>query len=492
MQQGWLSALEALASLPAAGAAGLFLTGGVVRDLLLRREPRDLDLIAESAGIGSEKAFLHALAALSGMEPVVFDRKEPATFRVVVHGVIVDTSFFAPERIQDALARRDFTINAMAAPLHRVAELLGGAGDAARADEAPALSLDVAELRRTVVDPLGGLADLDARRLALASPAALSDDPLRMLRAVRLAATLDGFTIGDHLAASIRAEAARIAESASERVSAEMEIIFRTPRSGAAIRRMEDLGLLAPILPELDPLRGLRQPARHHDHDAFEHSLRALEETDRLAAGCPELGLGARSTDGALSLKWAALLHDAGKAATATVDAEGTPHFYGHETASAALAEAALRRLRVPQRIAEPVVGLIDLHLRLGALASQMAGDRPIRRVARAAGDRLESLALLALADRRSAGGEEAAAREAALIDVARRALELRGEVAAAAKAPPLLDGREVMEILGLKPGLRVGSVLRWLDRLRADGRIATREEAVSLLKGLPPPRIQD
>jgi poly(A) polymerase len=101
-------------------------------------------------------------------------------------------------------------------------------------------------------------------------------------------------------------------------------------------------------------------------------------------------------------------------------------------------------------------------------------------------------LVLLSLADRRAAGGERAAEREAALIDVARRALGHRAEVEAIAQAPPLLDGREIMEILGLAPGPRVGSIARWLDRLRTEGRITTREEAVGILTSLPAPRTRD
>jgi poly(A) polymerase len=313
-----------------------------------------------------------------------------------------------------------------------------------------------------------------------------------MLRAVRLAAVLPEFTIAPSLAEEIRSLAGRIAESAPERVQSEIEIIFRSARAGAAVRSMDSWGLLAPLLPELEPLRGLLQPACHHDHDAFDHTLLAVAEADLLALGIEPAGVPAIGGEDRVVLKWAALLHDAGKAAAATVDADGTPHFYGHEAISASLAEDALRRLRVPSRIAEPVVKLIDLHLRLGALASSGAGDRPIRRLVSAAGDLLPLLVLLSLADRRAAGGERAAEREAALIDVARRALGHRAAVEAIAQAPPLLDGREIMEILALAPGPRVGSIARWLDRLRTEGRITTREEAVGILRSLPAPRTRD
>ncbi|HXI03426.1 MAG TPA: hypothetical protein VNI57_09635, partial [Candidatus Saccharimonadales bacterium] len=118
--------------------------------------------------------------------------------------------------------------------------------------------------------------------------------------------------------------------------------------------------------------------------------------------------------------------------------------------------------------------------------------ERPLRRLARLAGDHLPLLALHALADRRASGGEDSAARESALTEICRRALGLLQEVSDTAQAPPLLDGSDVMEVLGLPPGPRVGAILRWLDRLRTEKRIRTREEALEILWSLPPPRIRD
>jgi len=487
----WRDVIERLARALGAGPGRAYLVGGAARDLLLGREPRDIDLLVEAAGASAETSVLAALADLSGMQPVVFDRRPPATHRVRIGEVQVDLSFCAPGGLAEALRRRDFTINAMAIPLSDLAGPIAAAEPDPDSGQRPAHG-DAQAFARHMIDPSGGVADLRARRIAPASPGSLDEDPLRMLRAVRLTATLPDFEITADLVDQVRAHAARIAEAASERVEAELHLIFKTPRAGAAVRRMDELGLLAPLLPELEPLRGLRQPPKHHDHDAFEHTLRALEAADVLAAGCDAAGVGALSAENTVILKWAALLHDIGKAATATAGDDGAPHFYGHETVSAALAEEALRRLRVPSRIAAPVVALIDLHLRLGALAFAGVGDRPVRRVVRAAGDLLPALVLLSVADRRASGGESPSVKESALIEVCRRATALRGEVEAAAKAPPLLDGNAIMQILGLPPGPRVGSIARWLERLRSDGCITTRDDAVALLRNLPPSRIRD
>src|SRR5262249_41246585 len=161
--------------------------------------------------------------------------------------------------------------------------------------------------------------DLEARTIREAAPAALDDDPARMIRAVRLEATRPGLTILETLAGRIRERAGSIVAVAPERVQMELDQILRAPAAGAALRRMADLGLPLPLFPELIPLRGLRQPPRHHDHDALEHTLRAVEEADRVARGLPEIGVPALAPDEGATLRWAALLHDVGKPATATV-----------------------------------------------------------------------------------------------------------------------------------------------------------------------------
>jgi putative nucleotidyltransferase with HDIG domain len=464
------------------GPATIHVVGGVVRDLLLDRAPRDIDILAE----GNEEAgrdTLRRLSALAGMPPVLFDRRAPATHRVLLEGVIVDLSLCPPGQVRDALRRRDFTINAMAVRLDAI--------DAA-ALETGVAPKQFADPEQSLIDPFGGLADLRAGRLRATAPGALEEDPLRMLRAVRLEATLPGFRLTPELERGIAGLAPRIREAAAERISAEMDLAFESPGGGAAVRRMEGLGLLLPLLPELGPLRGLLQPPEYHDHDAFEHTIRAVEATDQLVTGHEGLGLPPLGPAEALLLRWAALLHDIGKAATATVDGEGRPHFYGHASVSASLAETALQRLRMPAGRIEPVLSLIRWHSRIGSLATALAGERPIRRLVRTVGDLLPLVILLSLADRAAAGGTDPRGREAAVLEIARRALAVRAEVAATAASPPLLTGREVIEILGIDPGPRVGTILRWLDRLRTEGRIGTRREAVDMLRSLPPPRIPE
>ncbi len=462
--------------------ATTYVVGGVVRDLLLGRAPRDIDILAEGSDEAG-RAALRNLSALAGMNPVLFDRRPPVTHRVVLEGVIVDFSLCPPGEVRSALRRRDFTINAMALRLDAIDA--AALGEGAEADR-------FADPGKNLIDPFGGLADLRAGRIRATAAGSLEEDPLRMLRAMRLEATLPGFRLTPELESGIAGLAPRIREVAAERISAEMDLAFESPGGGAAVRRMERLGLLAPIVPELEPLRGLCQPPEYHDHDAFEHTIRAVEATDRHVAGHEGLGLPPLGAAERLLLRWAALLHDIGKAAAATVDDEGRIHFYAHESVSASLAETALRRLRVPAARTEPILSLVRWHSRIGALATAVAGERPIRRLVRTAGDLLPLLILLSLADRAAAGGTDPRGREAALLEIARRAVAVRAEVAATAASPPLLTGRDVIGILGIEPGPRVGTILRWLDRLRTEGRIGTRREAIDLLRSLPPPRVAE
>jgi poly(A) polymerase len=159
---------------------------------------------------------------------------------------------------------------------------------------------------------------------------------------------------------------------------------------------------------------------------------------------------------------------------------------------SAALAEAAMRRLRRPENFVARVADLIRWHLRPGALASPPAADRPVRRLAREAGASLGLLLCLALADRRASGAADSKERERALIHLGDRALSAAAVAAHRRGEPPLLDGYDVMRLLSIPHGPRVGAILRWLERERLDGVIRTREEAEALLQSLPPPRIQD
>jgi putative nucleotidyltransferase with HDIG domain len=462
--------LRDLARLAAASHATVYIVGGYLRDRLVGREPVDLDLLVE----GSPAAFLHALSREAGFEPVVFSRREPITYRIAMGDWLIDVSACRAGGLHEALQRRDFTINALAAPLN------------------PAASHETGFALDAPIDPLGGLVDLKARRIRHITAQGLDEDPLRLLRAVRLAVALDGFRLDAELEREIRKRAHLIASCPAERILAEMEVILACDRAGAGLRMMAGLGLLFHVFPEMAPLKGLHQN-RWHRYDVLEHTLRCVEEADGLQAGHPAIRIEAPlGVEDAEILKWAALYHDVGKASTAHPGDDGEIHFYGHETLSASLAEEALARLRLGRHKIDRVCTLIRNHLRLTLLeAGPMMSDKALRRLVHQLRYDTPLLCLLAMADRRAGGGPDFEQRLHDLELLAGRVMDVMLlEGARIISPPPLLTGDEVMRILGIEPGPRVGSVMRWLTRLQVEERLTRQDQAVALLKSLPASRL--
>ncbi|MFQ5700301.1 MAG: HD domain-containing protein [Acidobacteriota bacterium] len=456
--------LRFLADLAASTGTTAYVVGGFVRDKLLGREPIDLDLLLE----GNPRDFLAGLVARTGGKPAVVPREHPATYRTALLGWLIDISACGPGQLGGEMARRDFTINAMAVPLRP-----GG------------LSWD------QPIDPVGGMTDLMRRRIRHVSPRGLDSDPLRLLRAVRLATLLDDFTLDAGLADAIRRGAANIVTAAAERIAGELGLILSSPRAGAGLRMMKDLGLLFPIFPALRPLAGLQQN-RWHSHDVLEHTLCAVEAADLLHAGDAASGAPPPADDDAVeALKWSVLLHDTGKAATARTDQNGEVHFHGHEWVSAEITRRALTDLRLSRARTHRIARLVQNHLRLPLLAQ--GGDvsaKAIRRLVHQMEHDTPLLCLLALSDRRSAGGQDDASRTRRLDDLVGKVMHVLAVEGDRLIAPtPLVTGHDVMHILAIGPGPRVGSVLRWLTRLQVDRRISSRDEAIALMRSLPPPQ---
>lgn len=466
--------LHELSHLAESVGAIVHVVGGYLRDRVLRREPVDLDLVVE----GSPASFLQALSRRARFEPIVFSRREPVTWRIALDDWLIDLSACEPGGLSEELRRRDFTLNALSATLHAP----GAAGDS-----------DLAWRLDHPFDPLGGLADLAARRIRHISLEGLDDDPLRLLRAVRLTTTLERFELDPTTREAIRERAGRITSMAAERILGEMEVILASARAGAGLRMMSDVGLLYPLFPELKPLDGLEQN-RWHRYDVLEHSLRCVAEADLLQQGDPTIGadrpLGIEDAE---VLKWAALLHDTGKATTRSKGADGETHFYGHEAVSAAIGEEVLSRLKVGNRKSQRIVSLVENHLRLTLLASVTpVSDKALRRVVHHMKYDTPLLCLLAIADRRAGGGPDYKQRMRQLEQVTARVLEILASDGERVISPtPLLTGNEVMELLGLEPGPRVGSVMRWLTRLQVEEKLTRQEQAITLLKSLPPSRLQ-
>jgi putative nucleotidyltransferase with HDIG domain len=448
-------------------AADLVVVGGAVRDALLGRPIADLDVALPKGAL----ALAERVAAALGATAVVLDAERGAA-RVAGPALQLDINDFRAPDLAGDLAARDFTVNALAVPL------------------APLLATG----RARIVDPTGGRDDLRARRLRPAGPGVLADDPLRALRGVRLEATL-GFALTPAGTRAVRAIAPALAGVSAERVRDEMVALLALPSTGRAFRRADRLGVLEAVLPEVAPMRRVPQPAPHR-FDVLEHSLRAVEASDRLLGALDALEpfgeelaahVGERlggALDRGRVLKLAALLHDVSKPETRRV-IDGRVHFYEHDLIGARRARTIGERLRLPERATAVLERLVRHHLRPMHLGQAGQVTRRARyRFYRDLGPDTRDLLLLSLTD-------AAAVTGASPLTVWRRAGLLRdlmtgwAEAESVAAAPPLLRGEDVMTRFALPPGPAVGDLLARAREAQDLGIVRTRDEALAYLDSL-------
>lgn len=446
----------------------ILLVGGAVRDLALGRDVVDLDFILE----GPPRRFLGALARALGHRIVTFRKRGIVDHRVRAGEREWDFVERGRRSLRREILRRDFALNAVA----------------------------WVPDTNTILDPAGGLQDLANRRIRAISERGFHDDPLRMLRAVRLRAEIAGLAIERRTARLIARDARLLARVSPERIKSEIDRILSAPCPSASIRLLDRLGLVRVVFPELDPLRGLLQN-RYHHLDAFRHTLAALEAADDLpglARGLPSFVFlndplefppakqGARPalpSARARLLRWALLLHDTGKAETRTRGEDGEYHFFMHERASARIARAVLRRLRASRAETAAIETLVALHLRISIPPEGAMTPRALRRIVKDAGDLTPLLVLHSLADKIASRG---AGQARALAKIRRAGRDLlqtwKTETERMHRMPRLLDGHAIMRALGLPPGPSIGALLAEIEELQSAGEIRTREQALEWL----------
>ena len=442
------------------------MVGGAVRDALLRRTRGEVDVdVAVPRGALD---LARRVADRTGGAYLVLDAERGAA-RVITGSARLDvTDWRAPTLAADLMAR-DFTVNALAVPLR------------------PLLREGVAE----IVDPGGGRADLAARRLRLPAPGVLVDDPLRALRGVRLEASL-GLALTAGATRAIRSAAPAVSSVSIERVRDELLLILALDGGGAVMRRLDALGLLRVLFPEVEAMRGTTQP-RPHRFDVLEHSLRAVSGVDRALADLAVSGDVAEELEAHLAepvgggitraqlLRLGALLHDVAKPETRRVE-RGRIRFFEHDLIGAARAREIGERLRLPARATAVVERLVRQHLRPMHLAQ--AGEITSRaryRFFRDVAEDSQDLLLLAVVDGAAVTGISPAAawRRSAVVR------DLMGgwqETRAVATAPPLLRGEDVMRHFGLPPGPAIGALLEQAREAQALGLVRTASEALRYL----------
>ena len=429
-----------------------YVVGGSVRDALLDRPAEDWDLATDARPDRLLAVFPGAV--YENQFGTVAVREGEAVHEVTTFRTDHDyADFRRPHRvefgddIQLDLARRDFTVNAIAwgAP----APAGNGAARATTATPAPG-----------IVDPFDGVADVDARVLrAVGDPAArFREDALRMVRAVRLVAVLD-FAIEPATLEAIRENAALAAHVSGERVAAELGKLLSAERPSAGLRLMAETGLLGVVLPVLDAQRGVPQN-KIEGEDLFDHTLRTV---DAAPAGRPVVRL-------------AALLHDLGK--PGTID-DGP--FRGHEAIGAEMAEKLLDRLHLPRSAVGRVVHLVRSHM---FTYEPEWGDAGVRRFIQRVGiDAIDDLFTLREADNIGSGvpvGAHHLAHLRARVDA---------ELAAAVvldRSRLAIDGDDLMTEVGLPAGPRLGRILdELLERVIADPRLNDRATLLLLAESM-------
>ena len=474
----------------------VYLVGGAVRDALLGRPTHDLDFALERDAIKLARRVANTLKAdFYPLDP------ERDTGRVLVTNedgtrTMLDFSAFrgpdpstgSGQSLEADLRCRDFTLNAIALNLND----------------------------NTIHDPLGGAMDLKEKRLRSCSPSAFTDDPVRILRGIRLAANF-GFHILPETRALMKEAVGLLGNVSSERLRDELFRILDGPQPAACLRALDLLGVLDRVLPELSTLKGVEQ-IPPHVHDVWDHTLAVVsylesvlaalmpdtnpDKTNDLFKGLLELRIGRyrqqigeylstplaadRSLRGLLFL--AALYHDVAKPQAKKVDEEGQLRFWGHDQQGAEIAAERARLLALSNDEIQRLETIIQNHMRIHFHTNRLMreGKPPSRRAVyrffRDAGPAGVDICLLTLADLR-ATYEQTLPQEtwAACLDVVRTMLAAWFEKREEQIAPPsLVDGNDLMRELSLQPGPLVGKLLEALREAQAVGTVTTHVEALS------------
>ncbi len=426
-----------------------YVIGGFVRDLLLGRGDKDIDIVCE----GSGSSLAEAVAAAMGVEKVtVFKNFKTAMFRYDDYEIEFvgarKESYRAHSRkpivedgtLEEDQQRRDFTINALAISLNP-----GDFGE--------------------VVDPFGGLEHLEKKLLKtpLNPDDTFSDDPLRMMRGVRFASEL-GFKIDSKALKAIRRNSPRLEIVSGERISTEFNRILSSPKPSLGLNLLFETRLLDQFLPELAKLHGVEVKNGIAHKDNFYHTLQVVDNV-------------ANESDN-LWLRWAALLHDIAKPDTKRFFPGTGWTFHGHEDRGAQMVPKIFKRLKLPlDHKMKYVQKLVLLHLRPIALTKEEATDSALRRLLFEAGDDLDDLMILCKADITSKNEAKVKRYLENYERVKERLVEVEEKDRIRNWQPPI-DGKEIIETFQLKPGPEIGQIKNAIKEAILDGDIPNEYDA--------------
>ncbi|UJF30350.1 CCA tRNA nucleotidyltransferase [Kaistella sp. 97-N-M2] len=441
-----LKLFKRISEVAAKNNQNVFIVGGYVRDLLMKRKvPTDIDFVTEGNGIDLAKAV--ALEINPNLKVSVFKNYGTAMFKhegLDLEFVGARKESYAEDSrkpavetgtLEDDQKRRDFTINALAISLNKE-----NFGD--------------------LIDPFGGVSDIKQRilRTPLEPSQTYSDDPLRMMRAIRFAATLH-FKIEENSLNAIKEEADRIKIVSLERIMVEFNKIMLSEKPSFGLKLLEETGLMQLIMPELTALKGIEEIEGQTHKDNFWHTLEVVDNISK-------------NTDN-LWLRWAALLHDVGKAPTKKfVEGSGWT-FHGHEFLGSKMVKTIFHRLKLPLGSdMKYVQKLVKLSSRPIALIDDGTSDSALRRLLFDAGEDLEDLFILNKADITTKNSSKQAKFKRNFEEVALKIKEVEEKDHVRNFQPPI-SGEEIMELFNLQPGREIGILKEKVKEAILEGEIA-------------------
>lgn len=428
----------------------VYIVGGYVRDLLMDRKiPTDIDFVTEQSGIKLAKAVAKELGDLKvsvfktyGTAMLKYKDLDLEFVGARKESYSEDSRKPAVETgsLEDDQKRRDFTVNAMAISLNE--ENFG-----------------------ELIDPFGGREDMVKQilRTPLDPHQTYSDDPLRMMRAIRFAATLN-FTIEEHSLRAIQQESERIRIVSMERIMVEFNKIMMSEKPSEGLKLLEETGLLEKILPELMALKGIEEYERQTHKDNFYHTLEVLDNISP-------------HTDN-LWLRWAALLHDIGKAPTKKFVKDIGWTFHGHEFLGSKMIKSIFTRLKLPLGTDMKLVQkMVKMHARPIALIDDGVSDAALRRLLFDAGEDLEDLFTLCKSDITTKNAAKLEKFKKNFEYVAQKIKEVEEKDQIRNFQPPV-SGEEIMALFNLKPGREIGILKEKVKEAILEGEIPNEKEA--------------
>ena len=455
-----------------------YLVGGYIRDTLLQRDAFDIDIAVATDALSLAREITEILKG----KYILLDQENNIA-RVVFYQqdkqYYLDISALRGD-IERDLSLRDFTIDAIAIAINKLQETIPP---------------------EDIIDPFQGRDDIKNKIIRAVSKNSFQDDPIRMLRAVRLAAEL-GFSIEQNTESLITEQHHLLVNVAMERINEELCRLFSLPGTSCWLRTLDRMHLLGILIPELDQTKGIAQP-REHYWDVYNHLIETVAAVELVFAPditryennnpgnylplseelqqyfAQHIGRGLCRKD---LMKIAALLHDIAKPQDKIITESGRTRFFGHDKDSAGIAAQILTRLRFSNRQINTVQKIIELHMRVGQMAQpgEMPTHRAIYRFFRDAGDVAIDTLFFSLADHLAARGPNLDSQHwIEHTNMVRYILSVRQEKKEVIQPPKLLDGYDLMNIFGLQPGPEIKKALETIREMQAMGEITTREEAL-------------